>query len=224
MPRSIYCCDCKLEKEANRRDAGYCNACVNKRRREKRAKERIEKNILPTVFRRSPLCYDCKAPKENLKQSYCNPCRSKRSKEWALRTGRVKYNRTGLCPCGAERAPNQKRFCLACKAEDSRLYRARKGFSQADRDRYNAYYEANKEKIRARYKEDELYHLKKWSRSTTNNYIASGVLVKKPCEVCGSKRVEAHHDDYTKPMAVRWLCRKHHVEHHRKENSIKRMI
>jgi hypothetical protein len=45
--------------------------------------------------------------------------------------------------------------------------------------------------------------------------IKKGLLVKKPCEVCGAKRVEAHHDDYRKPLSVRWLCSTHHREHHR---------
>jgi len=44
--------------------------------------------------------------------------------------------------------------------------------------------------------------------------IIDGKLVKKPCEVCGDK-ANAHHDDYSKPLDVRWLCTTHHVEHHR---------
>lgn len=42
-----------------------------------------------------------------------------------------------------------------------------------------------------------------------------GELVKQPCEKCGSvDRVEAHHDDYSKPLEVRWLCRFHHDGEH----------
>lgn len=51
--------------------------------------------------------------------------------------------------------------------------------------------------------------------------IRSGQLVRQPCEVCkithGAQRrdgttvrVEGHHDDYTKPLEVRWLCGEHH--------------
>lgn len=44
--------------------------------------------------------------------------------------------------------------------------------------------------------------------------ISKGYLKRKLCEVCGSNQVEAHHDDYLKPLEVRWLCRQHHKEHH----------
>jgi hypothetical protein len=43
--------------------------------------------------------------------------------------------------------------------------------------------------------------------------IRSGVLVVKPCEDCG-KDAQAHHDDYSKPLDVRWLCVKHHSAWH----------
>jgi len=43
-----------------------------------------------------------------------------------------------------------------------------------------------------------------------------GRLIKAPCERCGTtEKVEAHHDDYDKPLEVRWLCFTHHREHHR---------
>ena len=53
-------------------------------------------------------------------------------------------------------------------------------------------------------------------RKETRNAIRRGDLIKQPCEVCQEKKVDAHHDDYSKPLSVRWLCRKHHAEHHAK--------
>lgn len=47
--------------------------------------------------------------------------------------------------------------------------------------------------------------------------IKHGELVRGLCEVCGSTNVDAHHDDYSKPLDVRWLCRRHHRELSRKE-------
>jgi peptidoglycan L-alanyl-D-glutamate endopeptidase CwlK len=45
--------------------------------------------------------------------------------------------------------------------------------------------------------------------------IKRGLLIPYPCEVCGKKKVEAHHDDYNKPYDIRWLCFKHHREYHK---------
>lgn len=45
--------------------------------------------------------------------------------------------------------------------------------------------------------------------------IRSGRMTRRPCERCGAAKAQAHHDDYSKPLAVRWLCRKHHNEVHR---------
>jgi hypothetical protein len=45
--------------------------------------------------------------------------------------------------------------------------------------------------------------------------IRSGKLVRGPCEVCGTtNNVHAHHDDYSKPLEVRWLCAAHHSYTH----------
>lgn len=49
--------------------------------------------------------------------------------------------------------------------------------------------------------------------------LAKGELKREPCEQCGKRKSEAHHDDYSKPLAVRWLCRPHHRQWH-KENKI----
>lgn len=44
--------------------------------------------------------------------------------------------------------------------------------------------------------------------------IRVGQLKKQPCEICGSRKSEGHHDDYGRPLKVRWLCRQHHKNHH----------
>ena len=48
----------------------------------------------------------------------------------------------------------------------------------------------------------------------TTSAIASGRLVRQPCEKCGEPKADAHHDDYNKPLAVRWLCRSCHSAWH----------
>ncbi len=217
MARSEYCSLCKLEKGLGRDNETYCKSCKHKKRSEARAKLRAEKGLQPWGMGPSKVCSDCESVKEDVRQSYCNKCRSIRNKEWAHRTGRASKYQTGLCPCGAERKPTQRYFCTACKRENSRRYNELKGQTQANRDSFNAWYNANKEEFKVKRKEDHYYRLKNLARSTTNNAIASGILFRKPCEVCGiNMNVEAHHDDYTQPLNVKWLCIKHHKELHRK--------
>jgi len=51
------------------------------------------------------------------------------------------------------------------------------------------------------------------ARSIANVAQRRGKLKRKPCERCGG-RAQKHHDDYSKPLEVRWLCRRHHLEFH----------
>ena len=46
--------------------------------------------------------------------------------------------------------------------------------------------------------------------------VSSGTVKRQPCEVCGAVKTHAHHEDYSKPLAVMWLCPLHHAEQHRK--------
>lgn len=50
------------------------------------------------------------------------------------------------------------------------------------------------------------------ARTAVRNAIRSGRLSRLPCEVCGEARTQGHHDDYSRPLDVRWLCFKHHRE------------
>ena len=53
------------------------------------------------------------------------------------------------------------------------------------------------------------------ARSMVNTAILNGVLVRGCCENCGdTKKIDAHHDDYSKPLKVRWLCKSCHKKLH----------
>jgi len=56
--------------------------------------------------------------------------------------------------------------------------------------------------------------VKRAANIACDNAIRDGRLTRLPCEVCGSK-AQAHHDDYSKPFDVRWLCSTHHAEWHK---------
>jgi hypothetical protein len=65
---------------------------------------------------------------------------------------------------------------------------------------------------------------KRFAQSCVAKAINSGILYRKPCEICSSThRIHAHHDDYSKPLDVIWLCPKHHGERHVEINKAKRL-
>jgi len=53
------------------------------------------------------------------------------------------------------------------------------------------------------------------AHSLVNSAIKGGKLFKEPCEICATGTpVHAHHDDYLKPLNIRWLCCAHHSQWH----------
>jgi len=44
--------------------------------------------------------------------------------------------------------------------------------------------------------------------------LRSGRLQKSPCQICWDPKSEAHHEDYSKPLEVIWLCRSDHQRIH----------
>lgn len=66
-------------------------------------------------------------------------------------------------------------------------------------------------------KRSQLRHPEKHrARVQLHNAVARGKIQKRPCEVCALPKVEAHHDDYSLPLEVRWLCRTHHTMLHQR--------
>jgi|SRR5580692_670234 hypothetical protein len=66
----------------------------------------------------------------------------------------------------------------------------------------------------------------------TTAAIMCGRLIPAPCETCGATGahsdgrniVEAHHDDYNKPLVVRWLCKTCHFRWHEDNSPVRRTI
>lgn len=70
---------------------------------------------------------------------------------------------------------------------------------------------------------------RKWREQNPEKYTAhmrvsaaklAGKITPEPCEVCGEERTLAHHDDYSKPLEVRWLCYLHHSELHAEQRAV----
>lgn len=58
------------------------------------------------------------------------------------------------------------------------------------------------------------------AQTAVGNAIRDGRLTKLPCVVCGSiENIHGHHDDYSRPLDVVWLCPFHHGERHRMLNN-----
>lgn len=88
--------------------------------------------------------------------------------------------------------------CRRCTAERGRASKANFGGAAAYRNRWA---KNNREKHHA--------------HKVVEYALKSGSLIRQPCERCGSPKSQAHHEDYSKPREVMWLCPKHHHERHR---------
>lgn len=196
----LNCSKCGALKEGSYRSESWCGNCIGARRKELRAERRAQKGLPEYGSGRDPKCKVCRAEKEAtyMNGSYCGKCKLERLKaayakkraEQGLKPRRK--GRNPICKCGREKENNKSGLCNFCEAHKKR-----------------AYHEKNRGSL--------TYKLKIAARTTLNRYIRLGYINKKPCEICGYGITEGHHDDYTKPLDVRWLCKKHHVEHHKNE-------
>ena len=60
---------------------------------------------------------------------------------------------------------------------------------------------------------------RKKAREVLNHYLRDNHIDRKPCEICGAEKAEAHHDDYSKPLEIRWLCFKCHRQWHKEHDN-----
>ena len=86
-------------------------------------------------------------------------------------------------------------------AERLRRFKAKRGGSAAYRNNRRDSSPAERQKYLA------------WKK--VENALKAGKLNRKQCERCGDPKSQAHHDDYSKPLEVTWLCAKDHKARHR---------
>lgn len=92
-------------------------------------------------------------------------------------------------------------------------YIENKGARRASKQKY---YKKHSKKIlqkaKIRYQKD---NRKVLANAAIKYAKQKGQVQAQSCEICGTiENVHAHHDDYGKPLMVRWLCATHHARHH----------
>ena len=111
--------------------------------------------------------------------------------------------------CGERRRIKARGLCTRCynrKWNRDHLDQVRAG---NERWRVN-----NPDTLRSSRKSRVRDPIKRKAQVAVANAIRDGRLKREPCEKCGAEPTQAHHDDYLKPLEVRWLCRTHHIEEH----------
>lgn len=100
------------------------------------------------------------------------------------------------------------------RANDPKRVQARKEYAKSEQGKA-----AHKRACKAY---QERYPIKKAAHILLGNAVKNGKILRAEfCSECGStEKIEGHHDDYTKPLDVRWLCEKCHKEWHKHNEPI----
>lgn len=103
--------------------------------------------------------------------------------------------------------------CKECTRRDVRENRKKRIEYYREYDRRRGSRQTKEEQIRWRMENPEKYI----AHTVVSNAIRDGVLKKaKACERCNADGLlHAHHEDYSKPLSVTWLCVPCHHERHR---------
>ena len=105
------------------------------------------------------------------------------------------------------RSPEQRQAWIAARDPIAVRKAAKRYYQQCDKAKHQklsqAWRRRNGEKSRAHFK--------------AQRALKNGAIQRQPCEVCNTDIfLHMHHDDYAKPLEVRWLCALHHAQLHKR--------
>ena len=211
---SAFCHVCNIPKVD-----GRCVPCRQRMAKERKAKKRAEAGKRPWGAGRPLTCYLCGGLKERPAASYCDSCTSNDNKRRWREVIAPKVNArevTLICECGNNKSSTRRFYC-----DDCLVRRKRERTRIASQNRRNKLKADGFIEVPIPLSDNEKL-MRKEARNYLNRLIRNGLVERLNCEICGSdKNVEAHHEDYSKPLDVIWLCRIHHDHHHHKENQLK---
>lgn len=101
--------------------------------------------------------------------------------------------------------------CYECSHEWGRQYRVRAGDHIRQREKVYAHSAKGKACYRRYRQRTPVDPIKRKAMTMVRQH-----LTRQPCEICGEQRSHGHHDDYTQPLQVVWLCALHHVARHKR--------
>ena len=97
-------------------------------------------------------------------------------------------------------------------------YRASEKWRQANKrgcKKYSQTLNGKRNAVKAVQRNNRLHPDRYRARYTVSNALKSGQLTRQPCEICGEP-AQAHHEDYSRPLDVRWRCFEHHLNEQNK--------
>ena len=129
----------------------------------------------------------------------CNKCDSEKE---LVKFGKDKTKKDGL-----------RTVCKECGKKYDSKRRRTKERKEYMKSFYKWYLESGKAaEVDKKYRKS---HPKKYAaHKAVSSAIRNKTLIKSNCEICGCKKVQAHHDNYNNFLDVRWLCAKCHAKWH----------
>jgi len=180
--------------------------------------------VTPPEYKRCTKCGETKhrsefnrdSHKKSGLQSSCKRCQRIASRKWREKNPEkaAERNRRWHRENRERVSENNKRWN---KENPDRRAELNRRWTEQNRDRAAAHAKAKRER----------YPQKEQARAEVRRALRQGRLVRPEyCEECGGEGrpykdgrspIQAHHDDYSRPLDVRWLCRDCHIATHHGE-------